>query len=115
VDNQDKSLGISTRFLSCRFAATPLSYAMPPVAKTFPDADKAELLIIINQIRTVGLKLNKVAADTGINYKALMNKVKDLELRQAGKESTMRNSFTAKDFQDIKAWWLDFKQKMGSD
>jgi hypothetical protein len=87
---------------------------MPPIPQPFSDTEKAELLAIINQVRSVGLKLNAVAAATGINYKAFMNKVKDLELKQSGNESALKNSFTAKDYEAIKAWWAGFKVQIAS-
>jgi hypothetical protein len=87
---------------------------MPPIPQPFSDEEKAELLTIINQIRSMGIKLIAVSLDTGINYKALMNKIKDLELRQKGQESTFKNSFTAKDYKAIKAWWANFKEQIAN-
>jgi hypothetical protein len=43
-----------------------------------------------------------------------MNKVKEMKLPQVGKGSTLKNSFTAKNYDVIKTWWADFRQKMFS-
>lgn len=76
------------------------------------DAEKAELLTIINQVKKAGIKLNLVAASTSIHYQSFINKVKDLELRQAGKESTYRNNFTRRDYEAITIWLGEYKRQM---
>jgi hypothetical protein len=66
-----------------------------------------KLIAIINQLW--GRGLNSVSWSR--KHKAFLNKVKDLELRMAEQESTLENSFTPKNFQIIRHWRAEFRQK----
>lgn len=93
-------------------ATPPIMPAQLPLNAPADAEQKQELAQLFDQIKAGGIRLNLVAATSGINYKTLLNKLKTLEADLKGEESNNRNRFTRNDHKVLIDWWAQYRQKM---
>lgn len=84
----------------------------PALNSPASDEQRAELLAMFAQIRAGGIRLNLVASTSGLNYKTLINKLKNLESEPGTVNPNLRHKFTHNDHRVLMDWWTNYRQKM---
>ncbi|RZK45089.1 MAG: hypothetical protein EOO61_01325 [Hymenobacter sp.] len=84
----------------------------PPLNAPATDEQRKELLALFGQIRAGGIRLNLVASTSGLNYKTLINKLKNLEAAPGTIDPNLRHKFTHNDHRVLMDWWTQYREKM---